>query len=122
MPAILNEDLSAEAQLMREGLISMAHAAEMLPPRKGKRRHASTIYRYITEGVGDLKLEGVKLPDGWATTRQAVERFLEELTRRAREGLREAEAVRKCPAPRTVAAAKAARDLDAAGIGTEPGT
>lgn len=81
-----------ESRLRREGLIPLTEAAALYPRRRGRLRHPSTVYRHITEGVTvegrAVCLEALRLPDGWMTTRQAIERFWACLTTAATASLR----------------------------------
>lgn len=68
--------------ITREELISCREASRLFPPgRRGKRPHRSTIFRWITAGVRGICLESLSLPGGRATSREAIARFLNELTK-----------------------------------------
>ena len=77
-PSSTPDDVAA--RLSREELLTTGQAAALLPARCGRKRHPSTIYRYIVDGYQGVKLEGVKLPCGWMTSREAVARFIQALT------------------------------------------
>lgn len=67
-------------------LLSLAQAAKLIPPaRTGKRCHISTLVRWVIKGAkapsGEIvRLEAVRLPRGWMTTRAAIEEFIRALT------------------------------------------
>lgn len=68
--------------ITKESLISCREASSLFPPgRRGKRPHRSTVFRWITSGVRGVRLESVSMPGGRATSREAVARFLDELTK-----------------------------------------
>jgi len=75
---VRNWQLIAE-RLERDGpLISTCEAAKLIPNHRGRRNHASShaLNRWITAGKGGVFLDGIKAGRGWATTKQAVLRFL----------------------------------------------
>jgi hypothetical protein len=53
--------------------------------KRGRPIHPSTVFRWIWDGVrgpgGELvRLEGLRIGKHWATSKQALQRFFEELT------------------------------------------
>jgi hypothetical protein len=108
---------------------SLAQAARGIPPTKGDTPvHPSTLTRWITKGVrkadGTLtKLRACRSPGGWKVTEEALDEFLDELTRAALGETTPTNA----PAVRTSARRqrelkRVDRQLDKAGIraGTKP--
>jgi hypothetical protein len=69
--------------------LSLAQAARRIPPTKGDRPvHVSSLTRWITRGVKTqagsvIRLEARRFPGGWKVTSQAVDEFLDDLTRAA---------------------------------------
>jgi hypothetical protein len=106
-------DLSTETPL------SLAAAAAQTPPgRNGKRCHLSTILRWILRGAkapdGTLvKLEALRLGGRWLTSREALQRFAENLTQRVPDEPRQL----PCgPAGRRRASEAAAAELKRLGL------
>ena len=99
--------------------ISLGEAARLLPARNGKRVHTKSIARWITAGVDGVRLKGWKAGRTWMTTPAAVEEFTAALAAKAAGGCVGPAArlnVTEAPARRTAGAAKAAAELDAAGL------
>jgi hypothetical protein len=105
--------------LFSESMLALSQAARLLPPgRRGRPVSLSCVLRWVLDGVpgqdgGRVRLEAVRLGGRWVTSREALQRFAERLTPRL-----DSEPI---PAPRTHvqrdrAAARAARELDKAGI------
>lgn len=66
-----------------EHIMSLADAAKLpcFPPRRGgKRLHVSCIYRWTVTGCRGVILESVQIGGTRCTSREAVLRFLEQLT------------------------------------------
>jgi hypothetical protein len=69
--------------------LSLAQASRLIPPTKGDRPvHTSTITRWIVAGVRSgngniVRLKARKFPGGWKVSPDALEEFLDELTRAA---------------------------------------
>lgn len=66
-------------RLQKDGpLISTCEAAKLIPCHRGRRTHASShaLNRWIVAGKGGVYLDGIKAGRGWATTKQAILRFL----------------------------------------------
>jgi Protein of unknown function (DUF1580) len=69
-------------QLTTEDLISVAQLARSLPPGpSNKPVSPSTVWRWITRGVGGCKLEAIRVGGRFLTSRQAVQRWSMALTR-----------------------------------------
>jgi hypothetical protein len=74
------------AILLDESPLSLAQAAALFPSfRAGRPVHSATLTRWILRGVrgpnGSLvRLEAVRRPAGWLTSRESVQRFLVRLT------------------------------------------
>jgi hypothetical protein len=72
--------------LRTEELITLGQGTKLLPPaRGGKKTHVSTLFRWILDGAkapdgSIVRLEAVRLPRGWMTSRAAIERFIHALT------------------------------------------
>jgi hypothetical protein len=61
--------------------IPLSKLSKFIPPgRKGKRRHAATIYRYAQRGVRGIRLLTMQLPDGLYTTLAWWHEFVDQLT------------------------------------------
>lgn len=70
------------SELLDEGLISLAEAACHCPRhRRGRKVHRTTVFRWATSGVRGCVLETLRTPAGLCTTKQALARFFQELTR-----------------------------------------
>ncbi len=79
--AVITPDIAD--RLFVEGLISLVQAASLLPPIRGQRVSASSIFRWITRGKLGIRLEGIKCHGtGYYTSRQAMARFAAALTLR----------------------------------------
>jgi hypothetical protein len=98
-----------------------AKAAKLIPSFRADRpTHSATVIRWILEGVRltdgtRLKLEAVRLPSGWVTTPNAIQRFIEALTADRTGSQPDTVPVRTTTA-RIRAAARAERELDKIGI------
>lgn len=65
-----------------EQLLSLADACKVLPTRRGKPPHASTLWRWSRHGRRGVVLETVVVGGGVYTSREAIERFITRLTER----------------------------------------
>lgn len=65
--------------LGREETITLAQAAKLLPRRRGKKVHASTLWRWAKYGVRGRKLDALLTPSGYLTSVEAVARFFASL-------------------------------------------
>lgn len=68
-------------KLLSENLLSLTQAASRIPPYRGEKTAASTIWRWINDGAQmpdgtTLRLEGVRLCERWLTSAEAMDRFL----------------------------------------------
>ena len=69
-------DISAET------LIPLSEAPKHLPPRpNGKRVHISACYRWISRGVRGVHLESIKIGGSTYTSKEALQRFADRLSR-----------------------------------------
>jgi hypothetical protein len=106
-------DLSIETPL------PLKSATALVPPgRSGQRTHPSTLLRWIVRGAkapsGDrVRLEAVRLGGKWVTSREAIQRFAEQLTPRF-----DSERLRapRTPAQRRRADERADRELKENGL------
>jgi hypothetical protein len=70
--------------ILSETVLTLVQAADRLPGSKGcDHPDPATLTRWILRGVktpaGRVRLEAAKLPSGWRTSAQAVDRFLAAL-------------------------------------------
>jgi hypothetical protein len=64
-----------------EELLTLTEAASFCPRhRRGKKPHASTLYRWATRGSRGVVLDALRTPGGLATTKEALRRFFAELS------------------------------------------
>jgi hypothetical protein len=79
LPDVVNEITSGHGRNLNQ-------AAKLFPPFREERRvNASTIFRWIVEGVRRpdgtrLRLEGARVGGRWLTSTQAIERFMRAQT------------------------------------------
>jgi hypothetical protein len=101
-------------------LRDLANAAKRVPPsRNEKPTHPSTLARWISKGIRlpdgtVLKLEGRRYPGAWMVSDEAVDEFVNALTR-ARTG-EPAEVAPVAPAACRKAVERAERELERLGI------
>jgi hypothetical protein len=99
--------------------LSLAAAAKLVPPaRRGKRCHLSTILRWIIKGSKApdgtvVRLEACRLGGRWLTSREALQRFSDQLTPRLDA---EALTVPRSPGKRRRASDRAAAELEGLGL------
>jgi hypothetical protein len=68
--------------------VPLSEAAKLVPPaRRGRKTHISTLVRWILTSVTApdgtrVRLEAVRLGSRWMTSREALQRFAEQLTPR----------------------------------------
>ena len=64
-----------------ETLVSLTQATRHLPRRrKGKRPHASTLFRWAQKGCKGVRLETIQVGGTRCTSFEALQRFFEALT------------------------------------------
>ena len=91
--------------------MTLAQATKHLPRRRrGKKPHASTLYRWALNGVQGVRLEVIRVGGTLCTSLEALQRFCERCTD---PSSRPPSATSKS---RQRAIRKAERELDAAGI------
>jgi hypothetical protein len=99
--------------IKNERLLTFGQAAKLLPYRRmGRPVSTCTIWRWTRLGKAGVRLEAVRLPGGYATTAEAIQRFVDRLTERLDRSL----------PPNEVSNSRATNpqveaDLDRAGIG-----
>jgi hypothetical protein len=94
-----------------EALLSLADAARTLPRRRaGKKPHVSCIYRWTTAGCRGIVLESIQVGGTRCTSREALGRFFQRLTRG------DSPALPRSPARRRYAAVAAERELQREGV------
>lgn len=74
----------AIAHLFDESPITVAEAAKLLPTNRGKKRHLSSVVRWILHGKEGVRLEGFRAGETYFTTKQALARFFSMLTAKRR--------------------------------------
>jgi hypothetical protein len=70
-----------------EQLLSLKEAARSLPKIDGKTPHASSIYRWCIRGISGVKLDHVRLGRRVVTSKEALNRFVNELAQKDAENL-----------------------------------
>lgn len=65
--------------IYEEKILSLAGAAKSLPPVDGKHLNPSTIYRWIADGIGGVKLDSVKIGRRLCTSKEALQNFVNQL-------------------------------------------
>ena len=63
-----------------EQLLTFSQAVERLPEINGRRRAPSTLYRWCRHGINGVRLDYVRIGRTMATSQEAIERFLTDLT------------------------------------------
>lgn len=67
--------------ISQETLVPIREVPRLLPPRpNGKRVHISACYRWLSRGVKGIVLESVKIGGSTYTSREALQRFAEQLS------------------------------------------
>jgi hypothetical protein len=67
--------------IRNETLLTLSQAARLQPPGRGGRpTHISTVYRWISRGIGGIRLDAIRLGGRLLTSREALQRFAEQLT------------------------------------------
>ena len=68
--------------VFQEHVLTLAETAKILPRRRaGRKVHISTIYRWATRGLRGIRLETVQIGGTACTTREALQRFFDDLKR-----------------------------------------
>lgn len=71
----------------QETLLSMREVPDRLPRKpSGKRIHISAVYRWVSGGVGGVRLESIKIGGTTYTSAEALQRFAERRQGRDAEG------------------------------------
>ncbi|WP_254508942.1 DUF1580 domain-containing protein [Anatilimnocola floriformis] len=69
------------SDLLNETLVTFAEVAKRIPSRRrGRPVHISSIHRYRSPGIDDVKLEAVRVGGTWMTSLEAFSRFCAALT------------------------------------------
>jgi len=66
--------------LVAAGLLTFPKAARRGPRRRGRNVHTSTLYRWATKGIRNIRLEVLDTPSGLCTSEPAIKRFFSRLT------------------------------------------
>ena len=72
-----------------ENLLSLKEAAQSLPKIDGRTPHASSIWRWCTRGLSGVKLDHVRLGRRVVTSKEALNRFVNELAQKESEKLQQ---------------------------------
>ncbi len=68
--------------LFQETIVSLRDAAKLCPSRRrGKKPHISCLYRWTKSGCRGVRLESLQVGGTRCTSKQALRRFFEALTR-----------------------------------------
>ena len=69
-----------------ETVLSLNDAVSRLPRRRrGSRPHVATLYRWAQSGLRGVKLETIQIGGTCCTSREALQRFFDALTRSERD-------------------------------------
>lgn len=63
------------SSLLNEQLVALREVPQLLPPRRGRRVHVSTLYRWCHRGVNGRRLEAARIGGVTYTSREALARF-----------------------------------------------
>jgi hypothetical protein len=104
--------------LSNKTVFPLSEAAKRLPPnRRGRPVTLSCVLRWVLDGVRTrdrkVRLEAVRLGGRWLTSKEAIQRFAEQLTPRFEDA---PAAMPRSPAARRRASERAAKELEAARI------
>lgn len=69
-----------QLDLQREACISLAEVPSLLPRKRGKKVHYSTVYRWVTKGTRGRILESWTIGGVRYTSVEALNRFFETTT------------------------------------------
>lgn len=62
--------------LEKEELITLGQATRLVPKRRGKKVHSSTLLSWIRRGYKGVFLDAVRQPGAWLTSVGSIQRFL----------------------------------------------
>jgi len=74
-----------QLDVQSESAISLSEVPAILPRKKGKKVHYSTVYRWVTKGTRGRILESMFIGGVRFTTIEALNRFFETTTIQAKE-------------------------------------
>lgn len=98
-------------EIHAERVLTLNDAAAKLPRRrKGSRPHVATLYRWAQRGLRGVRLETIQIGGTTCTSREALQRFFDALTRSERD----AKLDPRTPPDRRIEDAE--RECDRAGI------
>ncbi len=81
-PVAATSSRPTSIDISREQLITLAEAAKFCPRRRlGRKVSTTTLYRWIQHGCRGTRLEATMTPSGYATSREALQRFFDRLSR-----------------------------------------
>lgn len=64
----------------KEDVVSLTEATKILPRMNGKRASICTLWRWCRKGIRGVHLDYIRVGRGIATSRQALNRFFNELS------------------------------------------
>ncbi|GJM20470.1 MAG: hypothetical protein DHS20C15_03850 [Planctomycetota bacterium] len=94
--------------MQADTLVHLREVPDLLPRRRGRKVHLSTVYRWTDRGVGGTKLETLKVGGVAYTSQEALARFIANLSGETQTTTSHA------PSRHDL---RAARELDEDGIG-----
>jgi hypothetical protein len=72
-----------------ETVVTFAEATKLLPRRRaGRKPHISTLYRWASRGLKGVVLETIQIGGTTCTSREALQRFFDELSKNQRTDAR----------------------------------
>ncbi len=66
--------------IFKDNILSLSGAAKSIPAVDGKHPNPSTVYRWIADGVGGVKLDSVRIGRRLCTSKEALQKFMDELS------------------------------------------
>jgi Protein of unknown function (DUF1580) len=63
-----------------EALCPLADLLAALPQRNGRQTNRSTVLRWVKVGVRGVRLEAVRIGNNWLSSRESLQRFLDQLS------------------------------------------
>ena len=103
--------------LAKEELITLKDICQILPRRRrGRKPSFSTVWRWALYGLGGVRLETLKCGGTLVTSREAVQRFFEQLSALDSCSQPDQQRARRTPAQRQRAVERAERELAKRGI------